>query len=368
MKPFFRIAESSINWEREPQDFNQTLIFRQKFGKSGVLKIMGNYTYDNSSMYYNNLDSMREDFLSLKNNDYFIVSSYKDIIGKDWIINSGIAYNADNEKMSLNSDKISNKKQAGELKLKLVKPINNKINIKFGGNLCLKDFSRNYIPVINDSDYNWKFNNQNYAAFAKSELNMEKRISARIGGRFETLPLPGETYISPRLSLAYKISKNSQVSLAYGRFSEQSPDEYILYNNSLKSEKAYHYIINYQLMVEDRMFRIEAYYKNYSKLVKYDSLYAVAPGAYNNNGTGYAQGIDIFFRDNKTIRNGDFWISYSLMDSKRNYKDFTFSHTPGFISKHNLALVYKQYIELTDSYLSLGCVDLGVPIAIEICG
>jgi hypothetical protein len=82
--------------------------------------------------------------------------------------------------------------------------------------------------------------------------------------------------------------------------------------------------------------------------------YAVEKSAYNNGGYGYAKGIDAFFRDRKTINDGDFWVSYSLMDSKRKYLDFSKELTPGFISKHNLTLTYKHYLPAVNSYVSLG--------------
>ena len=92
----------------------------------------------------------------------------------------------------------------------------------------------------------------------------------------------------------------------------------------------------------------------YDRLVKYESLYDNDASSYNNEGYGYAQGIDLFFRDNRTVKNGDFWLSYSLMNSERDYRDFTSSLTPSFISLHTLSIAYKHYIELTDSYFSLG--------------
>jgi outer membrane receptor for ferrienterochelin and colicin len=192
------------------------------------------------------------------------------------------------------------------------------------------------------------------AAFLETEVRLCKRISARVGGRAELLHLSHEKYISPRVSLAYKTSANSQLSMGYGKFSEQAMNDYLVYNKELKSERAGHYIINYQHTKNSRIFRIEAYYKDYSNLVRYDSLYATAPGAYNNSGSGYARGIDLFYRDSKSIKNGDFWISYSFIDSRRNYRDYSFSHAPFYISKHNLSLVYKYYISKTDSYISAG--------------
>jgi hypothetical protein len=353
MSPFYRIINSNIKWNHEPENFGQMIAYRRNTGKSGLIKILTNFSMDNSSMFYRNGDTWLNDLISLKNNDLFIVSSYKGIIGKEWVVNSGASYNFDNEKIKMNEDNIETTKQSYEFRLSFTKPLNEKINLRFGGNLFNKNFSRNYIPLSGNS-YNWKYSSPVIAAFIESEIKLFKRISTRIGGRAESVPISNELYISPRLSLACKTSKNSQMSFGYGSFSEQPLNEYLGYNNKLKTEQADHFIINYQLTKDSRIFRIEAYYKNYDRLIKFDSLYAIAPEAYNNNGSGYAKGIDIFYRDSKSIKNGDFWISYSLIDSKRNYKDYSFGHSPFFLSTHNLSFVYKHYISKTDSYISAG--------------
>jgi hypothetical protein len=353
MSPFYGIIKSNIKWNHEPENFGQMIAYRQKVGERGLIKILANYSVDNSSMYFPDLDTHSNDLISLNNSDLFIVSSYRGAIGKDWILNTGASYNFDNEKIKMNADNIETRKQSYEFKLAFTKPVNEKINLKFGGNVLNKDYSRNYLPFSGNS-YKWKYNSPVIAAFIESEIRLLKRISTRIGGRAESVPISNELYISPRFSLAYKTSVNSQMSLGYGSFSEQPLNEYLAYNNKLKTEQADHFIINYQLMKESRIFRIEAYYKNYDRLIKYDSVYAIAPEAYNNNGSGYAKGIDLFYRDSKSIKNGDFWISYSLIDSKRNYKDYSFTHPPFFLSTHNLSLVYKHYISKTDSYISAG--------------
>jgi len=175
-----------------------------------------------------------------------------------------------------------------------------------------------------------------------------------VGARVETLSLSHESYLSPRVALACKISRNSQVSLGYGQFYQQVQDDFLIYNSELKSENAQHFIANFQFVKNSRILRVEAYYKIYDKLLKYDSLHALEPGAYNNMGEGYAQGIDLFFRDSKTIRNGDFWLSYSLMNSEREYRDYKIPLTPGYLSRHTLSIAYKHYIERTDSYVSMG--------------
>ena len=102
------------------------------------------------------------------------------------------------------------------------------------------------------------------------------------------------------------------------------------------AEKATHYILNFQHVDDKRTFRIETYYKQYADLVKF------MPDT-NNKGNGYASGIDIFWRDKKTVKYGDYWISYSFVDTKRNYREFPVLATPTFVAKHTLSIVAKYF-------------------------
>ena len=65
---------------------------------------------------------------------------------------------------------------------------------------------------------------------------------------------------------------------------------------------------------------------------------------YTSDGDGFSYGAELFMRDKKTIKNGDFWISYSFLESKREYKNFTELSTPNFTSKHNLSVVYRHWV------------------------
>ena len=88
--------------------------------------------------------------------------------------------------------------------------------------------------------------------------------------------------IGPRVSLAYKTGKDAQISAAYGIFYEKPDNQQLFYTADLKFTQATHYILNFQKMNKDQIFRIEAYYKLYNNLVK------TVPLSYNyfgyNNG------------------------------------------------------------------------------------
>ena len=100
-----------------------------------------------------------------------------------------------------------------------------------------------------------------------------------------------------------------------------------------------------------RTFRAEVYYKTYDRLVKYRTPYSPAADDYNNNGRGNAGGVDLFWRDRETLEGVDYWISYSYLHTRRDYRDYPASVMPSYASAHNLSLVYKQFIHPLSTYL-----------------
>ena len=60
---------------------------------------------------------------------------------------------------------------------------------------------------------------------------------------------------------------------------------------------------------------------------------------------GYAKGIDFFWRENKNIKNVDYWISYPFLDLKQDYKNYPWASQPSFVNTHNLSVVGKYWVE-----------------------
>jgi outer membrane cobalamin receptor len=306
--------------------------------------------YENSAMYYQNFSIGSNDLYRIMKHNLFTIASYTGEMKGNWILYTGISFNTEKISTGIGSDDMSDNNLANELKLNLSNQISDKAKIKFGVNSFSKTNNREYFSFESDSVLTWSFNSKIYAAFAETDLNPINRIALRFGLRYEHLSLNQKNYLAPRLSVAYQLFKNCQASFAYGTYTQTPGDEYLLFNKNLDPERAEHFIANIQITRSSRMFRLEVYHKNYKDLVKFDSLYAIDPKAYNNNGNGYAQGIDVFYKDSKTIRNGNLWISYALMDTRRNYQDFKYSLTPTFVSKHNLTIQYKHYIKDLDVY------------------
>jgi hypothetical protein len=127
------------------------------------------------------------------------------------------------------------------------------------------------------------------------------------------------------------------MSAAFGTF-YQKPETYLLQSfTHLDFTKATHYLINYIKSNNKYTFRVEAYYKQYDKLVKtYPS--------YTNGGDGYAKGIELFWRDWSTFKGIEYWVSYSYLDTKRNYLYYPEQLQPTFATPHTVSVVAKKFI------------------------
>jgi hypothetical protein len=134
----------------------------------------------------------------------------------------------------------------------------------------------------------------------------------------------------------------------------QNPENtYLLYGYRPEFQQSIHYIANFQHIANDRTFRIEGYYKDYNQLIRERNTsslvynpndYRPIEGIVDNSGSGYASGIDLFWRDKASITDFDYWITYSYIDTKRLYENYPGSATPPFISNHNLNVLLKYFI------------------------
>ncbi|MCB0804691.1 MAG: hypothetical protein KDC05_02780, partial [Bacteroidales bacterium] len=268
------------------------------------------------------------------------------------ISNGGIAYTWNRDRYDMIGNSFGEKTNNMQARYNLTWLPSEEIKLKAGGDIWTRNFDQKFSIDSLTGSYTNDLNDNIISGFVETEIRLSKKFAARLGLRSEHMTLTNKTNLAPRTSLAYKVGEKSQVSVAWGQFYQSPLDEYLLYNRILGFEKAMHYILNYQYMKKKRTFRVEAYYKVYDNLVKFDTLYSTDATSYNNNGDGYARGLDVFWRDN-SMGNIDYWISYSYIDTERNYKDFPETATPYYVSNHNFTMVYKHYIQAISSQIGL---------------
>lgn len=352
MAPYMWVVPQNYKWVHHPEYKEGAISLRQRTGKTGMLKLYG--SYGNSKYTVAREDLTREMKFcnySLSNDNYFLNASWINNLGKDWTVASSASFT--NNKDDAGYDTISFNKLLRGVHAKNVfsHQFNDRINLRFGAEFFTKTYSQKYLQPAN-SVYN-TFTNNTVSGFAETELYVTTKFVVRMGTRLEYSDYLNRTNLAPRVSAAFKMTKSSQFSMAYGWFYQDPSDDYLLYTDKLDYERADHYTLSYQTSQNNRTFRAEIYYKDYNGLAKLNNDAFYLPGSYSNTGFGYAKGLDVFWRDKKTIKNGDYWLSYSYIDTKRDYRDYPIEAVPGFASKHNFAAVYKHWFGGIRSYLSL---------------
>jgi len=256
------------------------------------------------------------------------------------LIRTGVAFSRDSEKVKYAGLPVSAVTTCASMKLTFTHLSSKNLKTRFGGDFNRGQFSQ---TVTSDSSIRMDMKDVQPSLFLEAEWTISKKLALRTGIRAEHSSLLRGPGWLPRVSAAYKTGIYSQVSFAWGLYRQKPENEYLQFAPELSHEKADHYILNFQYRKNRRTFRVEGYLKHYDQLVKYSSLYSPIAADYSNNGYGNAQGIDLFWRDSESLRESDYWISYSFLNTSRNYRDYPESVFPSFASAHNLSVVYKRF-------------------------
>lgn len=350
--PYMLAVPQNYHWVKYPSNSEAAFSLRQKTGKTGMLKLYSSFGNSRYTVTQEDLNRAGKSYdYALRNNNYFLNASWKSNLGQKWTVASAASFT--NNKDDVGFDTVSFNKLLRGFHLKNVfsHQFSDMITLRTGAEFFSKTYSQEYFTTVNSitSDYT----NNTSSAFAEAEIYASAKFVTRLGTRVEYSDYLQRANLVPRVSAAYKITKTSQLSMAYGWFYQDPSDDYLLYTSKLNYERADHYTFSYQAQQNDRTFRAEIYYKDYKGLAKLNnnSLFYL-PSSYSNTGDGYASGLDVFWRDRKTIKNGDYWLSYSYLDTKRDYRNYPAEAIPGFASKHNFAAVYKHWFGGLRSYMS----------------
>jgi hypothetical protein len=345
IRPYFNLINQEVDWVNPPVSFEASSAYRQRTGKAGMFKIFGNINHTAFSLYDHAIgDPSVKVLQDLVNNFGYLNASYRTPISKSWTLRSGLSYTISDNALALNTINLGETDKGFHAKTVFDGSLSDKIEVRTGGEVI----SHTYHATADTSALALAFEEVITAAFAEADIYSSKKFVTRAGARVEYNNLLNQAVVDPRISLAYKTGKNGQVSLAYGKFRQSPKSQWLRWDSRLESEKADHYILNYQFIDNRRTFRVETFYKTYRDLVKFDNGNEFS---LTNDGSGYAKGIELFWRDNRTFRNVDYWISYSYLDTERDYLNTPYAVTPSFASAHNFSVVYKHFITKLKSQL-----------------
>ena len=344
LAPYQALVPQDVEWKSAPQSLSGEMVYRYNFEK-GIFKMYAAFEASRFVIKQENINSIDKITVDLKNDNLYFNTSYVGGFGENWNITAGLSYGYNQGKTGIDFDKLENAENAANMKLKLTKNFSNRFKISFGADYFITKYDENFTRNL-ENRFDYGYNNSIGALYTEADVFFSKRLAAKVGIRASTNNLTNDNFVSPRISFAYKIAKSNQLSFAYGDFSQTPSIEYIKFskNNQFESEKASHFIFNYQYHSEGQTFRAEAYYKDYSNLVRFDSPTVTYNSVFTNDGKGYAKGLDLFWSDRKTIKNLEYWVSYSYIDTERLYKNYPTQVTPNFVANNSLSIVTKYWI------------------------
>jgi outer membrane receptor for ferrienterochelin and colicin len=351
LAPYQAAVPQAVDWNRAYQSISGELVYRYHFN-NGTLKTY--MAFDAADFDLNQEDINRPEKIrvDVRNNNFYMNSSYKGYFGSNYQLTTGISYGYSQNKIGIALDDVKNAEHATHMKIKIGKNITERIKLAVGADYFTTKFDEDYAQNAG-STFSSGYDNNIAAAYAETNVFFSKRFAAKAGFRFSHTDLLQESNLSPRFSLGYKVSDNGQLSFAYGDFVQSPRQEYLKYSNQFESEKTAHYILNYEYSKTGRIFRAEAYFKQYRDLVKYDTETVQFDSQFNNNGKGFAKGIDLYWRDNTTFKNLEYWFSYSYIDTERDFKNYPKEVTPSFVADHSFSVVTKYWINSLRSQIGL---------------
>lgn len=344
-----KILKFNTDFEKAPNSFGGNGNFRIKTSRGGFIKYYGSYDTSSMKLSSPNLDDeTSSDKINQNGKNTFHSLSYREKFGR-YTLNLGSSYtfnqnilhfsNVDQNGTSQFNNDIDSKGNYFNAKALIERKLFKISAIRAGIELNTTK-EETWVSIAQKK---YEFRDDITSLFAETDLGISNDLSLKIGARAENSSSINRWNFSPRFAMAYRISKDWTSSLAYGTFFQNPESRFFTENYQPNYQRADHYIFQVQRAADGRSLRLETYYKKYQDLIKTTTDF-YRPIAVNNNGSGYAKGIELFWRDKKSLKNIDYWVSYSYLDSKRDYLNYTESLFPNFAAKHTLSLVAKKFV------------------------
>jgi hypothetical protein len=360
--PYFEIVKQTYDINKAPQFYAGNANFRFKTKWGGMVKYYTSADFDKMDVSRENIDFEHyKNSFDMKTLNWYNNLSWREYLGNSWKLDLGISYSYNSDKFnqavkdedgnivvipspyldstySFSTKTVQNFAQA---KLVLEKKLGGFNAIRFGAEYWNENVETTYMP------YSKTLTDSYTAVFGEMDYHLTYRIAMKVGVRSEYSGIINKWDIAPRISAAYKLGRKTQLSAAYGIFYQKPENMQLLQTTELGYQQASHYILSYQHNDKYKTLRVEGFYKTYDELVR------TAP-VYNNDGSGYARGVELFWRDKRAFGSWlDYWVSYSYLDTKRSYLTYPEKMRPNFAAEHTVSAVAKKWVSAISSSINL---------------
>jgi len=341
LNPYQNLVKQDFDWEKSPVGLDLEIAAQQKLKKGGIVKILARTEANKMQLWQPQPgEDSRGDLINLRNTYSYVQSNWKKAFHNGWTLFAGAALSHNLDNFEISGISIDKSSDLIHLKTTAIKDFSDHISMKSG----FETYFHTYTEINLNLDKFRNFTEKETYFFSEWDWYLNKRLMIRGGARIGNSKLINDTWIDPRISMAYQVSTNSQISLAAGNFHQLPVDNFRILSNFLKNSEAKHLILNYLYSNDGRTFRAETFIKQYDKLVKFDGE-QLSPKMLSNDGAGSAKGFDLFFRDQKTFKNTDYWISYGYVKSERSYNQYRTEVQPDYAPKQNFSVVLKHFVQ-----------------------
>lgn len=349
LKPYQALIKQNFDWERAPFGRDIELAAQQKTSKGGLWKVLAR-TESGGMQLWQPQPGMpdRGLLIDLKNTYSYAQTNWRRGFENGWSLFGGISFSQNKDILNLGGLDLERKNQLSHAKWTAGYDFSDRLAVKNG----VEYFRNDYSEVLTQESLERSIGENQGFLFTEWDWYLSRKLVLRSGLRAGISSLAEEKWLDPRTSLAYKISKNGTLSFATGRFHQLPEERFRVQAPSLKNTESRHLILNYLYQKDGKTFRAEAFHKSYDHLVRFEGIHQ-NPRNVRNEGDGFARGFDVFFRDRESLKNTDYWITYSFVDSKRSYFQYIRQVQPDFAPKHNLSVVVKHFVPSLKSQLGL---------------
>ncbi|AUD04438.1 TonB-dependent receptor [Spirosoma pollinicola] len=339
--PYYNTIPQRRSFGRSPEQVDLLMNGKYKLSNGGLIKVL--FSLGTNKLQFKDQSFARPTQYGLLSRNAYTNVTYTGSMGAYWTINAGAAitlthnrYSRDSLLSASDTDWTSNTRTLDlntyTSRLVARRPLGGSADLYIGAEHTATSISSVYAQQDGRS-YRLRADDQYGAFFVESNISLSRSLQLRAGLRAEASSLVRDAALSPRLTLTYALRKHLNLTGSFGQFYQEPTADYLLQQaGKLSFQRATHFILSGQYANVNKLFRVEFYQKQYSHLLR------TTPDT-STTGMGYARGFDIMWKEDGRIKNVNYWVSYSYLDTKRQYLSYPSLARPGFAAPHTLNMV-----------------------------
>ena len=339
LTPYMVLVPQQFTFHKAPRALGGAINWQQPIGTGNLSLFVDGRNSSTKLTQPDITQAGGQSTVALQNSNFVGQLGWKQALGNWGAVTTTFSASQDDTQLKPNGIEINTNYRLLHLKTKLESDLSQNLSLTTGLESERIDIDKQLL-LAEKVEQNFKLGWYRPAAFTQLDWQVNKRLAARAGTRLQHSTRNNRTLLMPRLALAYDLQNTQTLSLAAGTYSQEADTEWLIEQEELTEARSTMAVASYQYQPEGRLLRAEVYYKQYEQL----------PLTFGNElpeaeGNGWASGAEVFWRDRKSIRGGDYWIGYSYVDSRRQYADFSEMARPTYAVQHNLNMVYKHFVK-----------------------